>query len=78
MGIGGNESPNGKKKKTNNAIAQLDDTDELQHQTTPFNLPVGGGYNKGGGGIGVGGGNTMDDEDSDGVEYLREQMLIQA
>lgn len=53
------------------AAAALDDTDELQHMQTPFG--VGGGAPRG---SLVGGG--MDDDDSDGVEYLREQMLIQA
>jgi hypothetical protein len=44
----------------------LDDTgDELQHMQTPFGMPRGGDFsNLAGGG--------MDDDDSDGVEYLRE------
>ena len=55
---------------SNTAVAMLDDTgDELQHMQTPFGMPRGGDFsNLAGGG--------MDDDDSDGVEYLREQMLI--
>ena len=76
---GGTDSPG--KKSTNvgkkpsvvsntGAIAALEDTgDELQHMQTPYN-PSGAGR----GVSNLGGGN--DDDDSDGVEYLREQMLI--
>lgn len=68
-------SPVGKKPSVHsNNIAQLDDTgDELQHQQTPFNLA---GAARATNMSNIGGG--MDDDDSDGVEYLREQMLIQA
>ena len=54
------------------AIAQLDDTgDELQHMQTPYGMAGGA---RGTHMSNIGGG--MDDDDSDGVEYLREQMLI--
>lgn len=57
---------------SNTAIAMLDDTgDELQHMQTPFGITRGANFSN------IGGAG-MDDDDSDGVEYLREQMLIQA
>jgi|LauGreDrversion4_2_1035121.scaffolds.fasta_scaffold265553_2 hypothetical protein len=62
------KSPKKLPSNTGQAIAMQDDTgDELQHMQTPF----------GARGSVIGGGG-MDDDDSDGVEYLREQMLIQA
>jgi hypothetical protein len=84
MGVSpGNSDPNSKKQQSpvgkkpsvlSNNIAQLDDTgDELQHQQTPFNLAGGAARATNMSNIGGGG---MDDDDSDGVEYLREQMLI--
>ena len=75
----GGDSPNKKSPakrqsivSNNAAVAMLEDTgDELQHMQTSHGMPRGADIsNLGGAG--------MDDDDSDGVEYLREQMLIQA
>jgi len=74
----GGESPTKKspvKKHPSNgpAIAMLDDTgDELQHMQTPYGVAAGAAR---GTHMSIMGG-AMDDDDSDGVEYLREQMLI--